>query len=248
MEVANRSQMANAFLYLGEMDSVLAGSCEAVEAAAKVGHHRAEMNALCGVCNVTVEMGDSELLGAQAERALTLAQRLQARNWEPLLLSYSAWALYLCGERDRAHDLLEQAAANETALAFTGGWALGMLSVVTDVPETRVHALQHGKALLSKGANGANNFHFYRHAMNACWQSAMWEELEQFVQDLEDYTRDEPLPWSDFFIARGRALASVGRGERHGSITQELTSLLEQANRMGYKASVPALEDALSRL
>jgi hypothetical protein len=164
------------------------------------------------------------------------------------LLSYSAWALYLCGERDRAHDLLEQAAANETALAFTGGWALGMLSVVTDVPETRVHALQHGKALLSKGANGANNFHFYRHAMNACWQSAMWEELEQFVQDLEDYTRDEPLPWSDFFIARGRALASVGRGERHGSITQELTRLLEQANRMGYKASVPALEDALSRL
>ena len=34
----------------------------------------------------------------------------------------------------------------------------------------------------------------------------------------------------------------------HDSITQELTRLVEQANHMGYKTSIPALEDALSRL
>ncbi len=248
VEVANRSQMANGFLYLEAMGSVLAGSCEAVEAAAKVGHHRAEMNALCGVCNVAVETGDADLLGAHAERALTLAQRLQARNWEPLLLSYSAWALHLGDERDRALELLEQAVSNEAALVFTGGWSLGMLSVVTDDPETRMNALRDGKALLSKGSNGDNHFHFYRHAMNACWQSGMREELEQFARDLEDYTRDEPVPWSDFFIARGRTLAAVGRGDHHDSISQEMTSLLGQANHMGYRASAPALEHALSGL
>lgn len=164
------------------------------------------------------------------------------------MLSYSAWAHYLCGERDRAQEILEQAVANEAALAFVGGWSSGMLSVVTDDPETRKRALRSGKELLSKGSNGANNLHFYRHAMHACWQSAMWEELDQFAQALEDYTRDEPLPWSDYIIARGRALASVGRGERHDSITQDLTGLLGQANRMGYKASVPAIEEALARL
>jgi class 3 adenylate cyclase/tetratricopeptide (TPR) repeat protein len=248
VEVANRSQMANAFLYLGTTDAVLAGSCEAVEAAAKVGHHRAEMNALCGVCNVAVEMDDSDLLRANSDRALALAQRLQARGWEPLLLSYSAWAHHLCGERDRAHELLEQAVANEAAIAFVGGWSLGMLSVVTDNPETRTRALRDGKALLRKGSNGASSLHFYRHAMNACWQSAMWEELEQLAQGLEDYTHDEPLPWSDFCIARGRALAAVGRGDANGQANQKLSSLVGEANRMGYKASVPALEDTLSRL
>jgi class 3 adenylate cyclase len=246
VEVANRSQMANAFLYLGETDAVLAGSCEAVEAAGKVGHHRAEMNALCGVCNVAVELDDSDLLGGHAERALALAQRLQARGWEPLLLSYSAWAHHLCGEREQAYDLLERAMANEAAMAFVGGWPLGMMSVVTDSPDTRRQVLRDGKALLHKGANGASNFHFYRHAINACYQSAMWEELEQLAQGLEYYTRDEPLPWSDFYIARGRALASVGRGRRHDSITHELASLLGRANRMGYKASVAALKDALA--
>ena len=68
VEVANRSQMVNAFLYLGATDSVLAGSCEALDATTKVGHRRAEMNALAGICNVSIEMGDSDLLGANVER------------------------------------------------------------------------------------------------------------------------------------------------------------------------------------
>jgi tetratricopeptide (TPR) repeat protein len=248
VEVANRSQMANSFVYLGATDRVLKESFKAVEAAAKVGHHRAEMNALGGICHVAVDTGDSELLSATAERGLALGQQLRARNWEPIKLSQIGWALYLRGERQRAQELIEQAVANQAALAFSGGLSWGMLSVVTDNPETRTQALRKGEALLRKGARAMNHLHFYRHAMNACWQAAMWEKMERFAQALEDYTRDEPMPWSDFYIARGRALAAAGRGNRHGSIIQELTSLLGQANRMGYKASVPALEDALSRL
>jgi class 3 adenylate cyclase/tetratricopeptide (TPR) repeat protein len=246
VEVANRSQMANSFVYLGAMDRALTVSREAVEAAARVGHHRAEMNALSGICHVAVETGESELLSTHAERGSALAQKLGARNWEPSWVRQFAWALYLRGERESAEELIKQAVANEAALAFSGGVSWGMLSVVTDNPETRMQALREGEALLRKGARALNHLHFYRHAMNACWQAAMWEKLERFAQALEEYTRDEPLPWTDFFIARGRALASVGRGQHHDSITQELTSLLGQANHMGYKASVATLEEALS--
>jgi class 3 adenylate cyclase/tetratricopeptide (TPR) repeat protein len=246
VEVANRSQMANSFVYLGAMDCALTGSREAVEAASRVGHHRAEMNALSGICHVAVETGDSELLSTHAERGLALARKLRARNWEPSWVRQSAWALYLRGEREGAEELIKEAVANKAALAFSGGVSWGMLSVVTDDPETRMQALREGEALLRKGARALNHLHFYRHAMNACWQAAMWEELERYAQALEGYTRDEPLPWSDFFIARGRALAAAGRGDRQASTTEELRSLLGQADRMGYRASVAALDEALA--
>jgi class 3 adenylate cyclase/tetratricopeptide (TPR) repeat protein len=246
VEVANRSQMANSFVYLGAMDRVLTVSREAVGAAERVGHHRAEMNALSGICHVAVEIGDPELLSTHAERGLALARKLGARNWEPSWVRPSAWALYLRGERESAEELIKQAVANEAALAFSGGVSWGMLSVVTDNPETRKQALREGETLLRKGARALNHLHFYRHAMNACWQAAMWEELERFAQALEDYTHDEPLPWSDFFIARGRALAASGRKDRQASIREELRSLLRQANRMGYRASVAALDEALA--
>ena len=109
-----------------------------------------------------------------------------------------------------------------------------------------MQALREGEALLRKGARALNHLHFYRHAMNACWQAAMWEEMERYAQALEIYTREEPLPWSDFFIARGRALASAGRGDLEASSTEELKGLIGQADRMGYKASIPALESALA--
>src|SRR5262249_45653739 len=34
-----------------------------------------------------------------------------------------------------------------------------------------------------------------------------WDSVEHYAAMLEDFTRAEPLPWSDLFIARGRALA-----------------------------------------
>ena len=39
-----------------------------------------------------------------------------------------------------------------------------------------------------------------------------WCAAERYAAALEDYTRAEPLAWSDFVIARGRALAAWGRG------------------------------------
>ncbi|HEX9583112.1 MAG TPA: hypothetical protein VGB36_01245, partial [Gammaproteobacteria bacterium] len=62
----------------------------------------------------------------------------------------------------------------------------------------------------------------------------------------EDYTRDEPLPWTDFFIARGRALAAFGRGRRDEVTMQALRRLHDQAARTGLRVALPALASALS--
>ena len=63
---------------------------------------------------------------------------------------------------------------------------------------------------------------------------------------VEDYTRDEPLGWTDFYIARGRALAAFGRGKRDESTMKELQRLHDEAKFLQLKVAIKALEEALA--
>jgi hypothetical protein len=73
-----------------------------------------------------------------------------------------------------------------------------------------------------------------------------WSAAEAYAQALEDYTRAEPLPWSNFFIARGRALAAFGRGGRDAAAIDELRRLRDEAERVGWTTSLPEIEAALA--
>ena len=54
---------------------------------------------------------------------------------------------------------------------------------------------------------------------------------------------DEPVPMSDFLVARAHALAAVGRGQKDPT---ELKRLLAEANRVGWRVMVPSLETGLA--
>jgi len=82
--------------------------------------------------------------------------------------------------------------------------------------------------------------------METCLQMGEWNEADRYAQAAEDYTSAEPLPYIDFLIARGRALADFGRGNRDDATTQELQRLRDEAERVGLKVAIPALEEALS--
>ena len=56
----------------------------------------------------------------------------------------------------------------------------------------------------------------------------------------------EPLPRTDFFIARGRALAAFGRGSRDDATMQELKYLRSDAERVGLKTASTTLDEALA--
>jgi hypothetical protein len=47
----------------------------------------------------------------------------------------------------------------------------------------------------------------------------------------------------DFLVARARAIAAAGRGQKD---TTELKRLLAEANRVGWRMMVPSLESALA--
>ena len=102
------------------------------------------------------------------------------------------------------------------------------------------------EALLSAGSVSHNHFIFYEIAMEISLRIAAWDEVDRYAQALQDYAEAEPLRRNTFFIARGRALANHGRGNRDQATIDELQRLHEEAEINGLKLALPALKTALT--
>jgi tetratricopeptide (TPR) repeat protein len=247
IEVANLCMLALTRCYLGELRDSLEDILGAIEAAARVNHQRAEMiGYLCGHY-WALETGDLPLLNEYTERAAILVKRLGARRFETDCLHYRSRGHVMDGRRAEALDLLREAAAisRETGIAYNGPRILGQLALTTDDPDERKRAIEEGESILRSGAVAHNHFWFYRDVMGAALNLEDWNSAESYAQALEDFTRAEPLPWSDFFIARGRALAAFGRGGRDAATIDELRRLRDEAERIGFMTALPEIEAAL---
>ena len=120
------------------------------------------------------------------------------------------------------------------------------MALATNDPDQRRLALEQGEGLLRGDYLSLNYLWFYRDAMEVSLRTEAWGEVERYAMALEDYTRTERLPWSDFYIARGRTLAAFGRGQHDDATMQELQRLHDEAEYVGLKVAVPALQGALS--
>ena len=71
------------------------------------------------------------------------------------------------------------------------------------------------------------------------------DEVERYAAALEDYTRPEPLPWSEFFVPAAGLLprSAVAGAMRRGP---ELPTLRGEGERLGLKIALPSIEAALA--
>jgi hypothetical protein len=153
------------------------------------------------------------------------------------------------GQRDEAAGLLRRAfdVARETgSTGFKGPIILGSLARALRPGEERRSALAEAEALITGGCVGHNQLRFYPEAMEVSLELGDHGEVERYAAALETFTRPEPLPWADFFAARGRALAASGRGRRGPALARELARLRDEGERLGLKLAVPAIEAALA--
>jgi hypothetical protein len=102
--------------------------------------------------------------------------------------------------------------SRETGMAFIGPMILGILVLTVDDPRVRSDALAEGEALLAAGSPSHNHLQFRRDAIDACLNAEDWSGAELHSNALETSTQEEPLPWSDFFVARGRASPTAAAG------------------------------------
>jgi hypothetical protein len=248
IEVANLAQVAHTMLYFRPQREALRAALAAAEAAARVGHLRAELNARLAAFFALTALDEPEACRAEVARAQALVRRLGAWRFEqPCLLHLGRVALAE-GRRTEAVELLRQAydVCERTGITFHGPQILGTLALALVEPDERRHALARGEAIIHAGCVGHNQLRFYPDAAEVALELGEYNEAERCAAALEDYTRPEPLPWSDFFIACGRALAALGRGRLGPTLRAELERLRVEAERLDLRAAVPRIEAALA--
>ena len=134
--------------------------------------------------------------------------------------------------------------SREMGAAYCGALILATLARATDDADERAESLSEGERLLEEGSVSHNYYEFYTEGMEDALERQEWEAVERYSEALEVFTSMEPLPRTDFFIARGRTLAAFGRGLRDDATMQEIKSLRDEAERVGLKLALPALDKA----
>ena len=247
VEIANLPMVGWCGIYTDTLGGALETAQAAAETARKGSHYRAESQARSLAGFIKMEMGAFADAREQMNLALALSRKLKARRFEAHYLCDLAKLAEAEGDRSDASKLVEQALniCRDTGMNYIGPTVLGCHARIADDPETRKRALDEGESILRKGCVSHNYFWFYRDAIEVCLNTGDWDAVERYAAALEDYTRPEPLPWSDFFIARGRALATYGKGRRDDAVIAKLHELSGEADRIGLKLAARALEDAL---
>ena len=220
---ANQVMRGLARFYQNDVDNGLADVEASVQLAEEIGALRAALVAYTCLSIVFLDIGHLDDLCEPMERIKALCEVTGARRF---VCRYFMTAGLICmqkGDPRRAQELVEEAFATceESGAAFQGAATLGTLALVAEDEAVRADALQVSA------------------------QHGQWSELERYAERLAAYTRDEPLPYTDLFIARGRALARFGRDPRDGHARAELLRVRAEALRIGlHSARLPASVEA----
>lgn len=244
IEVANRSMAALTRLFTCDVDGALQSARDAVAMASRVGHQRAEMVASEIAHMILYEIGDIDAAEPHTRRALELSRRLGARRFEAEDLSFLAQILRCRGRRDEALTLLDEALAisREVGMKYMGALILGEIAGTTDDPQRRAAVLAEAEEHLGQGSVSHAYLWFYQCAIDVHLEVGAWSAAERCAQALADYTRAEPMPWSDFYVARGLALAAWGSGTRSDAVLAEIRRLAAEAARCRLGRAQAALD------
>ena len=79
--------------------------------------------------------------------------------------------------------------------------------------------------------------HFYIRPLQwtMLWIDFFWAAIELAAEKLEDFTRSEPLPRTDFHIKRCRLIAKWGHAENDDAYGSLLAGLRQTRKETGYK-------------
>jgi DNA-binding SARP family transcriptional activator len=246
VEAMNLSMVGITSFYCEGVARSLEYCRSALELSARIGEPRAEVVAYDVQSGLLLMSGDPEGAFAAGESALKLTRRMGARRFEADACLGMALSMHAIGNASEASELIALAEESliETGTGFSGPWVMAAKAVIAQDPDAKLQALAEGEAMLARGCVSHCHFHLHQLAIEIMLGLHDWDAAERHARALEDFTAAEPLPWSNFVVARGRALARHGRGKRDAALKSECQNLLETARTLGLDPMVPALEAA----
>lgn len=231
IEVANRHMVGWTRCYLMEHAEALQDAVEVIRLATAVSHQRAKVLGLMLAGMVETEFGHFVEAEEYLVRGLELARTLSAGNFEAQTLRLLATLGAAQGRLAEARHLADLAveAIRKVGVTFIGPSVLAAKAALTEDREESRKALEEAESILNSGCVAHNHFWFAQSAIEQSLAIGDWDEAERYATRLQAYTRDQPLPWSNFLIARGRVLAACGRGVQSEAVFAELERLRQVA-------------------
>jgi ATP/maltotriose-dependent transcriptional regulator MalT len=237
--------MGHCRIYVCEFDTGLDEMHRGLEIARRISNRHGEMFALqsIGLCLTAAgRYGRTAEIQAQA---LEQARALNARRYEAIILGICAELALVEGRLAEALALAREglAASEETSPGFAGPILFGLLALLERHPAEQAAALAAGEGLLTKGAVGHNHFWFRKYAIEQALNARDWDVADRHAGALAARIADEPLPYSDMIVQRGRILARIGRGAATEEDERTLADLRVKAAQADFR--IDALGEAL---
>ncbi len=219
--------------YMLDLDAALTASLSAIEMSEKFGHDRAALNSHFSASQVYFDMGELSKAELHVKRMKALAERIGTRRFMARGLHHEGRIRLAQGNRRESVKLCRTAMkiSRETGTGYCGPLILATLARATDDADERAEALSEGERMLDEGSISHNYYEFYIEGMEDALERQDWRMVERYAEAMKAFTSIEPLPRTDFFIARGRALAAFGRGGQDGATIDELRRLRDEADR-----------------
>ncbi len=244
--IMNEAMLSIIDTWMGNVDLALERLARSRAAARELRHRLAEAVNEETTGWLLVSHGRFDEAEAHLRRGLDIAREIGARRYETVCLTNLARVDWQHGKHEEAQEHLRAAWAMsaQTGHGFAGAIVQGAMAVIADNEARRKEALAAGEAMLNQDSLSHSHFWFTLDAMQCSLRAGAWDEAERFAAALEEHTRIEPLVWTDFQVATGRALVRAGRGSADASV---LKACRERALALKDATFLPALDVALAR-
>jgi tetratricopeptide (TPR) repeat protein len=244
--IPNRIMIGHCRNYLMDFDAGIADMRASGEAAVSLGDRHGEMFALESEGLSLVLCGRYPEAVPILERGIALAEAIGARRYEATMLCALAETEAAAGKVADAHEHIERALAlsRATDMRFCGPMILGVKASILPSGAEREACRTEADRLLAQTCVGHNAISYHRYGIDDTLKRGEWARARAHADALEAYTREEPLPYADFLIARARALARLGEAPRDAPARANATRLAAEARRLDLRVRWPSVGSA----
>lgn len=244
---ANRHMIGWTRMYLLEFREAIGDSEAAAGLAREISDNRARLMAQMLLASIKLEIGPEREAARHSAEGAKLADVIGAGNFKAQCLMMEARAEHSLGNAGEASRLadLTVAAVAKFGSTFIGPAALAFRAMISADDADRRRDMEEARGILDRGCVSHNHFWYAQFGIDGALMRGEWREALALADGLEEYCSGQPLPWAEFLVERGRALAQWGEGARGAAAASRLQNLLETAGRTGLSDQKIAIERSL---